>query len=152
MPENSNFLNYYYEKTGPGLSIKLCWKHLQDMAKMVAQVSYLGKFAQFGFNCRAYWRSRHPNFLCSKRHFFSLWLFRNHCEFLFDILALESKSHPFSCKSSTTTLALQDGKIFKVFAEDLFWCLLMKLKVTALLVCTNKNFHLASQRNFVILK
>ena len=49
-------------------------------------------------------------------------------------------------KSTTYSLAYDYLAPIENF-QDLFWWVLVRLKVTALLVCTNKNSHLASQRN-----
>ena len=50
----SHFLNKYYRKTGPGLSIKLSERTFQVMAKMMAQVNYLGFIARYKFNILTY--------------------------------------------------------------------------------------------------
>ena len=87
------------------------------------------------------------NFLSLNWHFFGLRLSRTNWKFPWIYWPLESKNHPFTCKSSITTPCCSGWEIFKVFAEYLFWCVLVRLKITALVVCTNKNFNLASQRN-----
>ena len=58
-------------------------------------MSYLGKFAQFGFHRCRFWWSYDQDFLFEKRHFFILRLFRTHCKYPLIFLPLESESHQF---------------------------------------------------------